>query len=448
MTKSAFESLPASVGQTHIEKSQTAAIPLMLTLIAITMWLPEEAQFSLGSLHMMIVRVPLLLIAPATVFRFAQLLSKDSYRFVWNDVLIPISGVWMIIAPSVAESLDRGLVFGGANALEYCIPYMAIRCYLTQRGQALKYTKTLLYGLSVVGLLALFDWATNEWFTHNLFSKLTGYVKDWANALASRYDYRLGLLRAASTLDHPILLGTVCAFGVLLSTAYHGVSRWFITISCLIGLMAALSSAPIGSLIIGLSLLVYDRAFRNFSARWVVLLSVLLIIIAIIDIGSRNPWAFIFSKICFDPTTADYRLMEWELLWPFVMKAPWFGYGTEQMSLTEDLLPSIDSLWLRNAIFLGLPGMILNILSFLSSTWPKIDTADQKLNITSDEKKLVLALNVVIWVSMFVATTVFYYGVTSILMVMLFGLRASLGNLAVLPFDYDIEGENAESRKR
>src|SRR5262249_11296610 len=157
------------------------------------------------------------------------------------------------------------------------------------------------------------------------------------------YDWRFGLLRATSTIEHPILLGTVCAFGVLLSTAYQGWSRWFITISCSIGLTAALSSAPIGSLVIGGSLIIYDKIFREIPSRWIIFLGIVLSLVAVVFIGSSNPWALIFSKICFDPGTAAYRLMQWQVLWPYVMSAPIFGLGTGMESVSEDLIPSVDS---------------------------------------------------------------------------------------------------------
>ena len=426
-------SFATAVGQDETslgQVSKTAAVPLLVTLIAVTMFLPEESSFSIGPLRLTVARLFMLLAAPATLYRFAQLFSRPDYRFVWDDALIPLFGAWMIIAPSLAESLDRGLAFGGSSALEFCIPYIAVRVFDTQSGPALKITKTILYGISVIGLLGLFDWATNEWFIRNVVSKVTGYAKIWDHA--TQYDWRLGLLRAASTIEHPILLGTVCAFGILLSTAYHGVSRWFITAGCLIGLMTALSSAPAGALVIGMALILYDRILRGFSLRWIILLSGILLVLTVIFIGSSNPWALIFSKICFDPTTADYRLMEWRLLWPFVMESPFVGYGTGQESLTDDLLPSIDSLWLRNAVFLGIPGMVLSAMVFLGCASIKIDTANPNLNLTPDEKSLALALNVVNWVSMFVATTTFYWGAIWILTGFLLGVRAHLGNLAVI----------------
>jgi O-antigen ligase len=443
MTEANYEPFPLASQPTPVSAqppSQTAAVPLMLTLIAVTVFLPEESSFSFGGFRMTLVRVLLLILAPFTVLRFADMFSKPSYRFVWADALVPIYCVWMIIAPAIAESLDRGLVFGGIAAVETFVPYMAMRS-LTQHGQALKIVKTLLYAISVVGLLGLLDWATSEWFIRNLASKITGYTKivegQVYTASTAEY-YRFGLLRASSTIEHPILLGTICAFGVLLSTAYHGWSRWVITISCLIGLVAALSSAPIGSFVIGISLMIYDKVFRNIPSRRMIILGISLLVVAIIFIGSSNPLAFIFSKVCFDPTTAAYRVMEWQVFWPFVMDAPIFGIGTGQGPLSEDILPSVDSLWLRSAMLYGIPGMVLTAAVFLGCASIRVDLGNPTLNLTPDEKKLALALDVIVWVVIYVATTVYFWGATWILTVLILGLRAHIGNLASLPPDAEI----------
>lgn len=446
MTEANYENFPTAARQPRLDAqpSRTAAVPLMLTLIAVTIWLPEESSFYIGTFRMTIARALMLLAAPVAIFRFAQMFSNTSYRFVWDDALIPILCVWMILAPAIAESLDRGLVFGGTAALETLVPYILTRT-LTHHGQALKIVKTLLFAIAVVGLLALVDWATNEYFIRIFFSKITGYMKP--GGFDRLYDFREGLLRATSTIEHPILMGTICATGVLLSTAYKGWLRRFFTISSLIGLVAALSSAPLGAFVLGVILIVYDKTFRQFPLRWVIFSLITLLAVAVIFIGSSNPWAFIFSKICFDPGTGAYRLMEWQLLWPYVMDAPIFGLGTGQESLSEYLISSVDSLWLRSAMLYGIPGMILTGAVFLGCASIRIDLGKPGLNLTPEEKKLALALDVIMWINMFVATTTFYWGTISIYMAMLFGLRAHIGNLAASPPDFDIEQEDPSDKQ-
>ena len=61
----------------------------------------------------------------------------------------------------------------------------------------------------------------------------------------------------------PIHLGIISAFGLLLSSAYHGQARWFILAGCFTGLATALSSAPIASCLIGFLLIAYDAMFQR-----------------------------------------------------------------------------------------------------------------------------------------------------------------------------------------
>ena len=297
--------------------------PLIAIIVVIALFLPEETSFYLGAIRMTVVRLLLILTTPFILTRFFRIASSSDYRFVWNDALMPALGLWMVISTCISEDVQRGLVFGGSTALEFCMPYFVARSYLTQRGEALATVKVVLYVLAIVGFLALGDWATNRAVIKETVGQFTGYAKVF---LMSRYDWRYGLLRAWSVADHPIHLGIISAFGLLLSVAYHGRARGFILAGCFTGLVTALSSAPIASCLIGVSLIAYDAMFQRtrIPAR-LFLFAVAALVIFAIFMESRNPWALIFNQITFDPTTGAYRLMQWELFWPAVLESPWVG---------------------------------------------------------------------------------------------------------------------------
>jgi len=422
-------------------RERAAKVPVVFVLLACTIFLPEETSFYVGTLRMTLARLVLLVAAPYAIYRYGRMFGARNYRFVWDDALIPLFGVWMIIAPTVAESLSRGLAFGGSAALELCLPYMLIRGRIDRHGQALVIVKMILIAISIVGLLGLLDWATNEWFVRDLASKLTGYVKDYGSR-ATQYDWRFGLLRASSAVEHPIHLGAICAIGAMLSTALRGWLRWSLFLACLIGLMTSLSSAPAGAFALGIGLLTYEAVLRKVPGRRAFLALLSCAAVAVIFAGSSNPWAFIFSKLCFDPTTGDYRLQEWQTLWPYVLQAPIFGSGTGQESLSQDLLASVDSLWLRDAIWLGIPGMILTFLIFPGCASLKINFHDRNLNLGPQEQRLALSLDIVIVMLVLIGTTVYFWGAIWVFMGLSFGLRAHIGNLAALPSQFPRENSH------
>ena len=122
--------------------------------------------------------------------RFFRIVSSSDYRFVWNDALMPALGLWMVISTCLSEDVQRGLVFGGSTALEFCMPYFVARSYLTQRGEALATVKVVLYVLAIVGFLALGDWAADRAIIKETLGQFTGYAKVY---LMSRYDWRYRL---------------------------------------------------------------------------------------------------------------------------------------------------------------------------------------------------------------------------------------------------------------
>jgi hypothetical protein len=411
-------------------------VPLVVVLILVTLFLPEEVSFYLGPIRMTVVRLMLILTTPMVLARFRKYARSDDYRFVWNDAIVAILGVWMVVSVSLSEDTTRGMVFGGSTALEFCMPYFVARACLTKQGEALAAVKLLLFIMAVVGLLGLLDWAANKAILKETASQLTGYVKVYVN---SRYDWRFGLLRAYSVSDHPIHLGIMSAFGLLLSRAYHGTSRAFIVAGCATGLVAAISSAAVGALVIGVALVMFDHAFRHIRAPMrLVPFGAMAMLVLLVFVESRSPWVTIFHQITFDPTTAYYRLMQWEFIWPVVMQSPWVGIGESLDFLKDELVPSVDCLWLRASMTFGVPGALLTFAAFFGSMSIPVKLGDRRLNLTMDENKLAHALGVVLFVGAFAATTVHFWNMIWMLTGFLAGVRAQLGNLAVLPRNENI----------
>ena len=157
--------------------ASSVKVPLVLVLIALTMFLPEETSFFFGELRMTICRLLLLLVAPAVLFGFVRLTVGGNYRFVWSDVLVPVTGLWMVVALSEIDGFDRSLVPSGTMALEFCIPYMATRVFLTERGQAVALVRLLCIAIATIGVLAIFDEFSGRFLLREIAGSLTGSHK-------------------------------------------------------------------------------------------------------------------------------------------------------------------------------------------------------------------------------------------------------------------------------
>ena len=121
----------------------------------------------------------------------------------------------MIVAPSEMEKINQVVVYCGSLALEFCIPYMATRVLLAERGQAVALVRILCIAIATIGVLGIIDEFSRRFFVREIVGSFTGYhVKsiDYSDLM------RGFLFRSTSTLEHPILFGTACLFGLLLAT--------------------------------------------------------------------------------------------------------------------------------------------------------------------------------------------------------------------------------------
>ena len=405
--------------------------PFVLVLIALTMFLPEETSFFFGELRMTMYRLLLLLIAPAILFLFVRMTVSGNYRFVWSDVLVPVAGLWMFVGPSEIEGFEQTLVFCGTTALEFCIPYMATRVFLTERGQAVALVRILCIAIATIGVLAIFDELSRRFVLREIVGSLTGYHKNFGDYTDNMRGF---LFRATSTLEHPILLGTACLLGLLMATTMRGRLRQFMLAGSAVGLALSVSLAPISGAIIGFGALLYNKLLRNVPFRWSLLFASIGGIILFIFSVHPRPWGFIFNRLTFDSSTAYYRLMQWQFAGPLVMNSPIFGLGPSyDYGLVTGFSPTIDSIWLLTAMLFGIPGSILVGLSYITACSVSMDIGNKSLNLTKQERQLGFVLSLILGLLIYIGFTVYYWGTVSILIMFLAGIRAHLGALGAMP---------------
>ena len=402
--------------------------PLILALIAVTMFLPEEASFYLGERRMTVTRILLLLIAPLTVMRFARLTAEGRYHFVLPDLLVPLTGFWMFIGPIANDGVERALVASGSSALEFCIPYMAARLFLSERGQAVALTRILCIVIASVGMLAIADEVTRRFVLRETIGALTGYDSSLEG------DMRGFLFRATSTLEHPILMGTACSFGLLLATTLSGWSRTFGVAGAAIGLALSVSSAPTGATLIGAGVLVYERVTRRLPLRWVLPAAGPFLFVAAIFMFHPSPLGFFLRYLTFDPATAWYRVLQWSCAGDLVMHSPILGIGlSDEWATICGLAKTIDSVWLRMAMMYGLPGSALVFLCYAATCFLPIAAEEENGDSLEPERRLGFVTSVILGLAIFIGFTVFYWGTVYILTMFLMGMKAHLSALATWP---------------
>jgi hypothetical protein len=413
---------------------RTVSLPRFVKLIIISNVLPETFSFYIGDLRLTVTRLLFLVLTPTLFYRLFKKISAGRYRFVPSDLAVVLAGIWMFVGPGVIDGFGAAVAHSGPVALEFCIGYWSMRLLLSEQGHAWSAVNLLCSTISVVALLGLLDSVTDKYLVREWSMAVTGYVQPLSGG---GLEHRLfGLLRAMGPLEHPILFGLACGLGVLLAASLPVRTRYLKIIVCSAGAFLSFSSAPLQGVLIGGALLLYERVLSRFNKRWSILTICFAIFSAAVLLGVQDPLGVIIRHLIFDPSSGYDRLLQWTIAGGTLLQSsPWFGMGfVLPDTLTDQLISgthSIDSLWLEAALLYGIPGSALIGLSLIGATL--ISTQGPRVNLTPIELRLGTVLSILIVVIVFTAFTVHLWGTDWILVALLVGIRAHLGELARIP---------------
>ena len=398
------------------------AISPWLWVILLTVFLPEGMSFFIAGLRLTPTRLVFLILAPVVFARFVRKIASGDFRFVLSDAAVPLAGLWMFVGPSVTYDLGDALQHSGPDVLEYLIGYLATRVLLTRSGQALRFADILCVVIACVAADAMLDTAAGAYVTRELASTVTGYQKVWRVA----DEFRFGLLRAAGPIEHPILLGFLCGAGLILSIARRPAvgAPWMLL--CAVGVLISFSSAPQQSVVMGLGLLVYSRLLPDFAQKWNLLFAVVAIDVAVAFAATPTPFGHIFDLFTIDSQTAYFRLYIWNMVGPAILDNPIFAV----MPSDYDYEGSVDSLWLVLCLNYGMPCSILTGLAMIGCC--SLPTDQRRSSLSPAESRLGTALGIMMFLIIFTGFTVHFWGSVWILVGLLIGLRAHLGELGRL----------------
>jgi O-antigen ligase len=199
---------------------------------------------------------------------------------------------------------------------------------------------------------------------------------------------------------------------------------------CLVGLLSALSSAPLVGTIIGLGLLAYRQMTPGFVRRWRLIGCIMALFAAALFALHNDPFGFIFKHFTLDPETGYYRLLIWQVAGALVVASPLFGIGLDDWARESWMPSTVDSLWLRSAMTFGIVGSLLIALVIIGACNRRIETAPRDL-LSDQERSLGVCLSIMAFLSVYLGFTVHFWGSTWILMGLFAGLRAHLGARSV-----------------
>src|ERR1700742_747111 len=137
-------------GVSGATEGKAVKMPFVLTMVVVVLFIPQELSFYLFGLRLTLVRFLFLLLVPVLIVKAAGRISAGRLRILPSDLLVILTGFWLIYAPANLDGLALALNHAGPTALEFCIGYLSTRVLLNERGQALHFAVFLCHAISVV----------------------------------------------------------------------------------------------------------------------------------------------------------------------------------------------------------------------------------------------------------------------------------------------------------
>jgi hypothetical protein len=416
-----FWTSPALIATEARAGANRVAAPLVLNLLAVSILLPDTVGFLVQGLWFSVARVILLALTPVVLMRFGRMLAAGRYRFVLSDLFVLSTSLWMFVAFGMTDGVEAALNHAGPQALDFCLAYMATRVLLSEHGQAVAFINFLCWSIAIVALLGLLDTLTHSDFVQHVTWTWFGGKK-----FEDMGGERLGLLRATSTIEHPIIYGVTCSFGLLLAAFVPIRGRKVAIFACGLGTILSLASAPIQGAFLGFALLFYNRIVAGIPYRWGALVAMATVGIVTVFTVVENPLGYVFRHLIFDTESGYYRMWIWQSSIEALTQSPWFGLGFT-FSKFYEIPHSVDSVWLWTALQFGIPGSLLLALSVIGAA--SLPTSGPRARLTVAESKLGTILGILIFLIVFLGFTVDYFGNVADLIPLLAGVRAHLGEL-------------------
>ena len=376
--------------------------------------------------------------AIAAISRLSQRSKSRALVWVPSDIFALLAGIWMMLAATATGGFT-GLKGAGIDAVVFTGAYLTFRYLLGPVDSSVQVARFSCKLIVVVIGVALLDPLTDKLFTYQFVKGITGYVKpSYEGALATMAEtlYRDGVIRAMGPLEHSILFGAVCAwFGSLALTTFRSqLFGWVVAGIALTGVLFSQARSPLLGYLIGFALSIFYAGTPRFTARWKLVGVCVAAVLVVVFTFSGNPIVTLVRLCGVSPEAAWYRQAIWETGGPVVLSSPIFGIGasgdwnwqTHGALVSE----SVDAFWLANAMAYGIPGSTLVFLTMWGACW--LGSIDKTRHLTREERRLSVALGIVMTIVTFLGFMVHYWGICWILIAVFAGMRANLAEAAVL----------------
>ena len=368
-----------------------------------------DAKFTAGRIAMIALVIPAIMV-----------LARKGRRLLTCDIATTLMVGWML----ATASLNPGsLSSPGAVCIEFLFSYIVGRAFFLRPAALDTFVRALKLITAFIVALAMGELVTGRLSAHEMAGTIFGIPPTGAV-------FRGGIIRATSTLDHPILLGVFCSLVnvIVLFWERSPIQRGLSSFVCLLGCLFAQSSASLMAYVLGTAAYGYDRLLQHVPQRWTIFWSVFGCAIGGGLLLSDHPIGWLISNLTLDPQSGYFRILIWNLAFERIELRPLYGYSFQFFN-DPILDTTIDCVWLVNALRFGVPASALLFIVNLAAIWP----IRQRGPGASDDygQRMRFAFTAVLLLFMFSGITVHFWNYLWIFWGLCVGIRGALRESAL-----------------
>ena len=140
---------------------------------------------------------------------------------------------------------------------------------------------------------------------------------------------------------------------------------------------------------------------------------------------TAHPLNWVFSHLTFNPQTAFYRVMVWDVASAYIAQSPVIGYGYQFNDVNLD--NTVDSIWLVLSLRFGIPMLVLFFMTNVAAFFPSGRDFKGTNDVHLDQMRR--AFTLVLLMFMFTGLTVHFWKSMFTFWGLCLGVRASLREL-------------------
>lgn len=288
------------------------------------------------------------------------------------DYLVMLHILWMAPSLAVNGQADRILEYVGAEFIDGFGAYLLGRAAIRNREDFYFFAKAFLALLLFLFPFAILESTQGRMIIQDLFRGLPNIRM--FNPITLTYPERMGMMRAQTSINHPILYGVFCSIGfsfAMLGLKYAGngtglVSRMVWAMGSAGGTVFSFSAGALVNLAVQGVLMSWQKIMGAMMSHWKLFASLFAASYIFLQFYAERPPLLVMARlVAFNPSTTFNRYLIWQYGTDEVMRNPVFGKALFSDWIRAPWMSlSTDNHWLLLAMRWGFPGIILILVAY------------------------------------------------------------------------------------